>query len=114
MTESAHAPAGFAAVPGSVRLTVADPQRVPSEIAVCPECGGGLWWQFTTTDWLRDLHLDCETEDEDEEAAGALGLASDNQHRNWQSDWQPVIDKVRRWVGSGMSAQNAPDQRLAP
>lgn len=80
-----------------MRLTLADPQRVPKEIAVCPECGGGLWWQFTTTDWLRDLMIDCETEDIDDE---------DTAHRGWQSEWQPVIDKVRRWLGSGMSAPN--------
>jgi len=71
------------------RCGVANPQRVPSDVAVCPECGGGLWWQFTTEDWLRDMHLDCEDDDWEDEDSG---------HRNWQSDWQPVIEKVRRWV----------------
>jgi hypothetical protein len=86
--------------PGWVRLTLADPKEVPKEISVCPECGGRLWWQFTTTDWLRDLHLECENESVDFEEG-------EDDHRFWQSEWQPVIDKVRRWLGSGMSAPNA-------
>jgi hypothetical protein len=61
---------------------------IPAAVAVCPECGGHL---TLTEDF--DLEgddnpaMDCENEpdiDSDEE----------DFHRYWQSDWQPVIDKV--------------------
>ena len=87
---------------GSAHLTVADPKRVPQEVAVCPECGGGLWWQVTTSDGLRDLDVDCEYEEE---------MGGDTEHRSWQSEWQPVLDAVRRWLGSGGSAPN--DARIS-
>jgi hypothetical protein len=94
-------------------LTVATPQRVPKQIAVCPECGGGLWWQFTTKDWLRDMHLDCEDDDWEDEDTG---------HRNWQADWQPVLEKVRQWLAARLSnekssatrRQNASHERRTP
>lgn len=80
-------------------LPVASPEMVPKEITVCPECGGRLWWQVETTDDLRDLTLDCEDEPDIEEEN------DDMYHRWWQGEWEPVIDSVRRWVGSGRGAQ---------
>lgn len=87
------------------RFKVADPQDVPEEIAVCPECGGNLTWQVTTTDWLNDLSLDCEFEEMwDEDEKGNVGYV----HRNWQSDWQPVIEAVKAWI---ISANGKPSNR---
>jgi len=82
------------------QLTVASPERVPKEIAVCPECGGGLWWQVETTDGVRDLSLDCENEPDIDEN-------EDMYHRWWQGEWQPVIDRVKRWVVAGLSPSSA-------
>ena len=75
------------------QLRLADPKHVPEEIAVCPECGGRLWWQVTSTDGLRDMVLDCEYEED---------MGGDTEHRGWQSDWQPIFDKVKRWVVAGL------------
>ena len=82
----------FAPATGYACLKVADPKPVPATVSVCPECGGRLWWQVTTTDGLRDLDVDCEDDEE---------LSEGMSHCYWQSDWQPVLDRVRRWLGSG-------------
>ena len=62
-------------------------KRVPAEIAVCPECGGELWWQLTCDDPdLAGLELDCDWDESHED------------HRWWQSDWQPVLDEVKKYM----------------
>lgn len=68
---------------------VAHPERVPETVAVCPECGGALWWQVTTDDGLADMVVDCEREDDDNQ---------ETWHRWWQGEWQPVIDKIKAWL----------------
>jgi|KBSSwiStaDraftv2_1062776.scaffolds.fasta_scaffold383256_5 hypothetical protein len=75
-------------------ITLANPLPVPKDVAVCPECEGTLIWQVTTEDGLEDLILDCENEDED---------IPDTEHRNWQSDWQPIYDRVKKWIQTGNS-----------
>ena len=82
------------------RLTVASPEMVPEEIAVCPECGGRLWWQVTTDDGLRDLDLDCSEEDWEIDP-----------HRGWMSDWEPVLSKVRRWLAGRLQSCDSPPTR---
>ena len=77
-------------------LAVADPQPVPSSVCQCPECGGNLWWQVTTDDGLEDLTLDCENEPE-------IDSDEEDFHRFLQSDWQPVIDRVKAWILSANS-----------
>lgn len=79
------------------QLRMANPEIVPKQIAVCPECGGRLWWQVTSTDGLRDLNLDCENEPGIDDPG-----PWEKEHRNWQGEWQPVFDRVRRWV-AGLS-----------
>lgn len=89
------------------RIRVASPERVPVNIARCPECDGKLTWQVTSTDGLSDLTLDCENEDD--------GEGMDTGHRWWQGEWQPVINKVKAWIlnapnsevsGAGATASN--------
>ena len=60
---------------------------VPAEIAVCPECGGPLHWQHDG----EDLSIDCTDEDWEND---------DGVHRGFQSDWQPIIDRVTLWLAS--------------
>lgn len=73
-------------------VPLATPEIVPREIATCPECGGTLYWQATTRDILVDMMLECESErDEDDED-------ETDRHRWWQSDWQPIIQKVKTWI----------------
>jgi hypothetical protein len=73
-------------------LPARDGYVIPSDVAVCPECGGKL---YLTDDYDRTspepLPLDCEDEDWEDD---------DGVHRGWQSEWQPVIDKVRRHLNS--------------
>jgi hypothetical protein len=84
-------------------LRVANRLTVPLDVARCPECDGQLWWQVATTDGLNDLMLDCENES-DEDASDRL----DEEHRWWQGEWEPVINKVKRWI---LSSQNEIGQR---
>jgi hypothetical protein len=57
------------------------------------ECGGKLivashaYDEATGTALASDLQIDCANE---------YRL----RHRWWQSDWQPVVDVVRKWVGA--------------
>jgi hypothetical protein len=61
---------------------------VPVEIAVCPECRGQLHWQRDGVD-DGDLMIDCAEEDWEDD---------DGIHRGWQSEWQPVLDRVKAWL----------------
>ncbi len=66
--------------------------RVPSLVEMCPECGGYLIVRSFSWDALSGqphgdgLQIDCVR---DEKA----------MHRYFQSDWQAVVDKVRKWAG---------------
>ena len=63
---------------------------IPEDVATCPECGGKLFFNEdydTNPESDEPPGIDCENEpdlDDDEE----------DFHRFWQSDWQPVIDKI--------------------
>lgn len=71
--------------------------EVPDSVAVCPECCGTL--RVTSESWDPDtgvpiavgIAVDCIEDEKDIEA---------DEHRWWQSDWQPVIDVVRKWCGA--------------
>lgn len=69
---------------------------IPASIATCPECGGTLFVTNHETDddtgrpIAGGLSIDCGSDDDDSEEC----------HRYWQSDWQDVIDKIRRWVNA--------------
>ncbi len=73
-------------------LPARDGYVIPQDVAVCPECGGRL---YLTDDYDRTspepLPLDCQDEDWEDD---------DGVHRGWQSEWQPVIDKVRHHLNS--------------
>lgn len=66
---------------------------VPREVAECPECGGELH--------ARAMQWDAETGVPDAESID-LDCIADRacRHRWWQSDWQPVLDKIRKWSGA--------------
>jgi len=64
---------------------------IPKEIAACPECEG-------------PLHAEC---DEWEADTGrpitvlcVCAMDDDSNHRMWQSDWQPTLDRVQEWARS--------------
>lgn len=78
-----------------------DPEvvKVPSRVAVCPECGGGLFLQVN--EWETDtgaptdggIDLDCERAPDFDDPD-----YDDKCHRNWQGEWQPVYDRVTAWA----------------
>lgn len=72
---------------------------VPETIAVCPECGGVLvvlahaWDEATGLPLAVDLDIDCTADPlNDDDSAPWLW------HKHRQSDWQPVVDSVRKWT----------------
>lgn len=72
---------------------------VPDEIAKCPECGGVLivqahaWQEPTGLPIADDLDISCINDSlNDDEAPPQLW------HKHRQSEWQPVIDDVRKWT----------------
>jgi predicted nucleic acid-binding Zn-ribbon protein len=78
-----------------------DVVMVPPAVAVCPECGGRLY--LDVVEWESDsgrptdggVHVDCEREpDPDDDSPEA----EDAEHRSWQSDWMPVMDRVTAWA----------------
>ena len=83
-----------------VRPEVAVLYPVPLELAMCPECGGKLFWQVTTPDRLEDLAVDCVNE----------GLIGGSLHRYWQGDWQPIFDTVKNWIRSNARVERHPSE----
>lgn len=73
--------------------------KVPRTIAECPECGGGLcvvanaWDEETGQPTGSALQIECEHDDPESDDESL-------EHRWWQSDWQPVVDAVRKWCGA--------------
>lgn len=65
---------------------------VPRSIAICPECSCDLECQMTTPD-IRDIAVDCVNEN-----AAFFTPGSEGDHRYWQSEWEPVIEKVKAWL----------------
>lgn len=59
----------------------------------CPECGGQLhteiyeWDTVSGRPTIGGYTVDCVNDD-------------NANHRYWQSDWQPVIDRVGIWLGA--------------
>ena len=80
---------------------------VPKHVAVCPECGGGLYAQCEA--WVSDSGQPCRDGVsvscyEEEKALDKWECQDDGtpvsevSHRWWQSDWQPVMDAVCDWT----------------
>lgn len=72
---------------------------VPETIATCPECGGVLvvqahaWDEASNVPLSDGLDIDCVSDPlNDDESAPHLW------HKHRQSDWQPVIDDIRKWT----------------
>ena len=64
---------------------------VPSRVATCPECDAKLEavseeWNTDTGEPTTSLLVGCSQFDQ-------------TPHKHWQSDWQPVIDRVQKWAG---------------
>jgi hypothetical protein len=85
--------------------------KLPTTVAVCPECGSQLcfdiceWVEETGQPTIAGVYVDCMVEDllmqewEENDAKGINDLR-DIEHRHWQSEWQPVIDKVCKHLGA--------------
>lgn len=84
---------------------------VPQSVAVCPECKGRLYLQIDC--WDADtrrahadgegLHIECEREPEPEDDE-----FEDFNHQHWQSDWQPVNDRVAVWACKHVTVAEEP------
>lgn len=69
-------------------------QQIPSEIAVCPYCGGRLW--FEVDEWDAEtrvpteagVHVSCEDEDEPEP----------DHYQMPYVYWMPLTARVYRWL----------------
>lgn len=83
--------------------------EIPPAIAKCPECGSDLMaeaesWDDTGAPYKDGLSISClaeqdaicawEDDDEDKRSWNEV------MHRNWQSDWQPIVDCVANWCGA--------------
>lgn len=79
------------AVPSSVLLGCI--YAVPISLVVCPECGGQLQAQTSSTDLDDGLMVDCENDPDDE-------WPRESNHRYWQGEWEPVIAKVKWWMST--------------
>lgn len=79
--------------------------KLPSRFE-CPECGGRLllevdeWSTSTGIPTPGGIRVMCEAEEEELARSTRRDADPDWQHRNWQSDWQPVHDQVERWAAT--------------
>jgi hypothetical protein len=90
---------------------------VPKDVAVCPECKAELTveiMEWGTEDGRCDgpgaFNVSCTREDDGlaKLEAGEIDerlYYSDYQERGWQSDWQPVIDRVGRWLEANVRVE---------
>ena len=74
---------------------------IPNEVAKCPECGSQLLVEVLDIDcetnlpWASSVTVQCKNEDFEQE---------ESWHRHWQSEWQPTIDEVKKWLISSKIA----------
>lgn len=72
--------------------------ELPSDVAVCPECGGALyvycnaWVEETGQPIADELQIECDGDETD--------FGDGIRHRWWQSDWQAIRDHIRQWAGA--------------
>jgi hypothetical protein len=81
---------------------------LPKEVDICPECGSELeidcyeWDSVTGFPTRSGFNLDCKQEEKDLDDwthnDDDTRSSREVMHRHWQSDWQPVIDKVWGWI----------------
>jgi ssDNA-binding Zn-finger/Zn-ribbon topoisomerase 1 len=74
---------------------------VPREVAECPECSGELYARSHS--WIE------ETGQPIAEAID-IGCVNDPDcnHRYWQSDWQSIVDAIRKWCKATNSGEAKP------
>lgn len=79
------------------------PIYYPNENACCPECGGPLTVNVTEWETATGMPTECGVEVSCDWWEDMLAMdeptAEDfrRDHRWWQSDWQPVLNRVQRW-----------------
>lgn len=66
-------------------------RSVPTSIAECPECSKTI---------VVMSHAFYEETDQPIGSALQIECIDERCHRYWQSDWQPVVDAVRKWCGA--------------
>jgi hypothetical protein len=78
--------------------------QVPRKLVLCPECGGTIFigadeWD-SETGWPREhgFYYSCEQDEGLEQRYEDNEIESYSSHRWWQSDWQPVRDKIWKWL----------------
>lgn len=73
--------------------------KIPTDVATCPECECQLWadvfeWEIESREITEGgFTIECVNEDYEDE---------DTRHRHWQSEWQPVINKVFAWLSENV------------
>jgi hypothetical protein len=67
-------------------------RTVPGSIAECPEC--------SKTIVVMSHAYDEETNQPIGSALQIECVDDESGHRYWQSDWQPVVESVRKWCGA--------------
>lgn len=65
------------------RLLTMAPERIPSDVAVCPECGGALF-----LDACDCVYCECEVTDD------TLASLHDGQ------GWEAAVQRVRSWLAT--------------
>lgn len=83
--------------------------EVPRTVAICPECGGDLfveaeWDESTDKPTRTGLSVSCCVEDSSlvrwENSKHDNREFRDVAHRHWQSDWQPIVDRIAEACGA--------------
>lgn len=78
--------------------------EIPESLVLCPECGGTIFigadeWD-AETGWPREhgFYYSCEQDERYEQQYEDDEIEFYSPHRWWQSDWQPVRDKIWKWL----------------
>jgi hypothetical protein len=77
--------------------------RLPAHFK-CPECGGRTllevyeWGARTGVPTQGGFTVHCKEEDDQQFESFSEDCDYNSNHRYWQSDWQPVCDRVARWM----------------
>lgn len=73
----------------------------PAEVAVCPECGNAIvvqshaWDDLTGLPLAAELDISCVND-----PMHAMDSDPGDWHKYRQSDWESVVDAIRKWTCS--------------
>lgn len=96
--------------------------QVPASVATCPECGSSLtvncseWNSQTGIPTQFGFDVDCF--EEELSLDDWIWNDADNRdfrevsHKHWQSDWQPIMDAVLKWIQSQSPPPNPPPNTI--